>query len=150
MSSESSSYLIDWRPSRLLCSALVCLGVLAAISFWLSALPLPSKTPLALLALGHGLWLAWREAHRPIFSLCVAADGARLVMIFSDRSQHLSAPTVLVRGPLACVSGRGEDGRTRWLLWWPDTLPAPSRRALRLTSGKRMVDSGPALATMAG
>ena len=150
LSSESSSCLIEWRPSRLLCSALVCLGALASISLWLSALPLFAKTPLALFALGYGLWLARREARRRIFSLRLTTDGGGLVMIYADRSQPLSAPVVLVRGPLACVSGRDEDGRTRRLLWWPDTLPAQSRRALRLASGKRIGESGPALATMSG
>ena len=150
MSSESSSCLIDWRPSRWLRSALIGLGMLAAVSLWMSALPLLARAPLALLALAYGPWLAAREARRPACTLRLASDGVGLVMLLADRSLRLSAPTVLVRGPLACVSGTDEDGRRQRLLWWPDTLAAPSRRQLRLASGRQIGESGPALATMSG
>ncbi|MFA6985959.1 MAG: hypothetical protein WC213_07105 [Arenimonas sp.] len=150
LSNESSSCRIDWRPSPLLSAALVCLGALAATALWLSALPLACKLPLGLLALGHGGWLARREARRRVFSVEWNLDGSGVVMCLADRSLPLSAVRVNVRGPLASVSGRGLDGRTRRLLWFPDTLPVVSRRALRLQSGNQMVDSDPTLATMSG
>jgi hypothetical protein len=134
-----------------LVSALIFLGWLGAISLWLSALPLPIKLPLAFLALGYSLVLARREAGRRNFSADLSSDGMTMLMVFADRSVLLSAPKVTVRGPLACVSGIGRDGRTRRLLWCPDSLPALSRRALRLrVAGDRIATSAPALATMSG
>jgi len=62
LSSESSNTRIDWRPSRLLCGALACLGCLAAISLGMSALPMAAKVPLATLALLYGLNQARCEA----------------------------------------------------------------------------------------
>jgi toxin CptA len=40
------------------------------------------------------------------------------------------------RGPLATLSARDEAGKLRRLSWWPDTLPPPARRALRLAAGR--------------
>lgn len=151
LSRPSSTCRIDWRPSRLLVSALITLGALAVISLWLSALPLLIKIPLAMLALGYSLFLAGREARRRNFSVDLSSDGTTLLMVFADRSVQLLAPRVTVRGPLACVSGVGQDGRTRRLLWCPDSLPVQSRRALRLrVAGDRIATSAPALATMSG
>jgi hypothetical protein len=134
-----------------LVSILLLLGALAAVSLWLSALPLAIKSPLALLVLAYSMFLARREAKRRNFSVEWSSDGATMAMLFADRSLLLSAPRVTVRGPLACVSGRGADGRTRRLLWCPDTLSARSRRELRLRiAGDRIATSGPALATMSG
>ncbi len=96
MSSESSNYLIDWRPSHALCAGLVCLGWLAALSLWLSALPLPAKAPLALLALGYGLALARRESNRLPFSVRIATDEAGALLIQAQGRQ-----------PLACASHPG-------------------------------------------
>lgn len=151
LSKPSSTCRIDWQASRLLVSALILLGLLAAVSLWLSALPLPIKLPLAMLALGYSLFLARREAGRRNFFVELSSDGTTMLMVFADRSMQLSAPRVTVRGPLACVSGVGGDGRTRRLLWCPDNLPVQSHRALRLrVAGDRIATSGPALATMSG
>lgn len=150
MSSESSNFLIEWRPSRVLCGALVCLGCLSALSLWMSALPLLAKVPLAVLALGYGLRVARREGSRPPFSVRIATDEAGGVLVHVPGRPPLVAASVRVRGSLASVAGRGADGRFLRFLWWPDTLPAGSRRALRLVSGSRAAETGPALATMSG
>lgn len=150
MSSESSSFLIDWRPSQVLRGALAGLGCLAALSLWLSALPLAAKVPLAALALGYGLLLARREGSRPPFSVRIATDEAGGVLVQAQGRPPLVSASVRVRGPLASVAGRGDDGRILRILWWPDTLSSGSRRALRLVSGNRIAETGPALATMSG
>ena len=150
LSSESSNYLIDWRPSRLLCASIVCLGGLAALSTWMSALPLAARIPLALLAVGYGLDLARRERRRPGFCVRITTDEAGVTSVQAPGPRPLACVSIRVRGPLACVAGRGDDGRTRRILWWPDTLPSSSRRALRLASGNRIAETGPALATMSG
>jgi toxin CptA len=38
------------------------------------------------------------------------------------------------RGPLAFLFWRDRQGRPQRLSWWPDTLPAASRRELRLAA----------------
>jgi hypothetical protein len=120
------------------------------MSLWLSALPLPARIPLALLALGYGLGRARLEARKPSFSIRITTDETGLLSVRPLGAQPLHCAMIRVRGPLASVSGRGDDGRIRQILWWPDTLPAGSRRALRLASGNRVVETGPALATMTG
>ena len=150
LSSESSNFLIEWRPSQVLRGALVCLGGLAALSLWMSALPLTAKVPLAALALGYGLRLARREGSRPPFSVRIATDEAGGVLVHAPGRPPMVAASIRVRGPMASVAGRGADGRLLRVLWWPDTLPAGSRRALRLVSGNRAAETGPALATMSG
>ena len=49
----------------------------------------------------------------------------------------LSAVNVRWRGPLATLEGRDPAGKLRRLAWWPDTLPPPARRALRLATDRR-------------
>ncbi|MET3148481.1 UNVERIFIED_ORG: toxin CptA [Xanthomonas axonopodis] len=46
------------------------------------------------------------------------------------------------RGPLAVVSWRRTDGRRERLHFWPDTLPAPQRRELRLAAQAHAISSG--------
>ena len=150
LSSESSSFPIDWRPSRLLASALACLGGLAAAALWLSALPLAVRLSFGLLAVCYGLCLARRELHQEQFSLRISADGSALVMYFEHHSRRLDGIRVLVRGPLASIVGRTEAGQPRRLLWWPDTLAAPSRRALRLAGDQSNPGSEPVHATLSG
>jgi toxin CptA len=133
-----------------LCRALLGLGALAALSIWLSALPWSARLPLCALALGHGVWLSRREARRPCCCVQLDEAGNGLALVFADGAHRLSERQVHFRGPLARISGLGQDGRRRHLAWWPDTLPAAARRRLRLADGKSNEESGPALATMPG
>lgn len=150
MSIESSNFPIEWSPSPALCVALRSLGVLAALSLWLSALPLLAKLVVGSCAIVYGFWLARREARRDRFTLTLAADGETALLRFSDLSIALSKPAVRVRGPLAYVTGQRANGRAIRLLWWPDTLAPGARRALRLASGRRVSESDPSFATMSG
>ena len=150
MSRQSSSCHIDWRPSRLLGAVLVSLGALAAVSVFLSSLPVQAKWPLAAAALFYGLHLARRELRAAAFSLRIVARGGGRVMVFVDRQLLLPSALAQVRGPLAGLSGRAADGRLHRILWWPDTLSSRARRFLRLASGGELAESGPALATIAG
>jgi len=120
-SSESLNCRIDWRPSRMLAAALTLLGVLAAVSLAMSNLPSALVIPLGLLALAYGLWLAQRELRSP-----------SRVLAWKD----LREPRAVFRGPLVSITGMDKDGVRLRLNWWPDTLPAESRRRLRLASGQ--------------
>ena len=132
MSSESSSCRIDWRPSRLLCAAFAGLGVMAAISLALSALPWPASFPLAALALGRGLQLARHEWRKPACQLEFPLEGGSPVIHGGGRSEVLSQAQLSLRGLLATLAWRDERGRAHALHWSADTLPRPARRRLRL------------------
>ena len=131
MSTGSSSCRIDWRPSRLLCASLAALGLLAALSVALSDLPVAARTVLAAGASGYGWWLARREWRRPACELEFDADG-KLLMRSAARELPLSAPRLSLRGVVASLAWRDENGQRQSLAWCADTLPAEARRKLRL------------------
>lgn len=78
-----------------------------------------------------GLALAWREWHRPPLQLAWAGDGLWLADP-QGRVRHVPRPALREQGPLLCLSGRDTTGRHWRAAWWPDTLPRPLRRQLRL------------------
>ena len=131
LSSASVSCRIEWRPSRWVIGALLSGGVLAAASALLSGMPRPAAWLLVAAVLCHALWLAYRESQRPVRALVFPGndlpgmvDGAPIEQV-----------EVQWRGPLAFVSWEARDGRRLRLSWWPDTLPPPRRRELRLAAG---------------
>ena len=134
MSSSSTLPIcrIDWRPSRALAFAIGLLGLLAALSVFMSALPGPVAALSAMLALAHASMQARRELRREPFCLIWAGGGAQATLNFAGRAQSLSGPKLSLRGPLASLHGRDEQGRNQRFLWWPDTLPSAARRQLRL------------------
>ncbi|MEL1264198.1 hypothetical protein [Pseudoxanthomonas putridarboris] len=131
-SNGSVSCRLEWRPSRLLQAALVLLGGLAALSVLASEMPRPAAWPSGALAAGYGMLLARREGRRPRRQLWFPGDG-RAVMV---DGKPVEAVHVAWRGPLAFVKWR-EVAAGSWqrLAWWPDTLPARTRRELRLAAG---------------
>ena len=117
-----------WRPSNLLQAALASIGFCACIALWLSELPMIATVcamPLVIAATGHRIAV---ERRAPVRALVIdAAGAAHLDGIVLD------TPQLEWRGPLAIL--RWRDGRrARRLLWWPDTLPPPARRELRLAA----------------
>lgn len=130
MSIASANCRIDWRPSRQICVALLVLGVMAAISAWLSDLPLAARLLLGAAALAQGAWLAHREWRRPA---CVLEfEGEAVLVVGESGPRELRSPRLSLRGPLASLIGRDADGRRQVLNWCADTLPIASRRQLRL------------------
>lgn len=132
-SSASSRCRIEWRPSRALCAGLLALAILAGFAVPASEMPRPAAWPLALMAMAHGAWLAWRYARLP---------GCRFEFNGQDGPVQVDGTlvhdaSVTWRGPLAFVRWRDCRGRSRHLAWWPDTLPAPARRELRLAAPLR-------------
>jgi toxin CptA len=134
LSIASSNCRIDWRPSRLLCIALAGLGVLAAISVALSDLSPWGKAPLGFVALAYGFWLARREWRRPPCELEIDAEGKALMDVGGNTSAVLAAHLSL-RGVVATLSWRDEQGRRDSRVWCADTLPVTARRDLRLRLG---------------
>jgi toxin CptA len=119
----------DWKPSAVLRIALIALGLLAGLSLLASDLSPAFAWPAAFVATGWGAWLARRESRREPFDIHWRADGNLLVA-----GERADAAELHWRGPLAFLSWRDAAGRRRRLAWWPDTLPAPRRRELRLAA----------------
>ena len=133
-SNSSSICRVDWRPSRWLAAALVALGVMAALSLWLSALPLFVKSAGLLLALADGLWLARRHLAQPPLAVDWLGGGEPAYLTGPGGVVRLQGVRARLRGPLASLSGTDARGRTRRLGWWPDTLGSADRRQLRLAA----------------
>ena len=100
----------------------------------LSDLPAWFRAPLAWLALAHGLRLARREWRQQACVLEISEHEVRLTPP-GQSGTLLLAPRLRLRGLLASLEGRGEDGRRHALLWAGDTLDAAGRRKLRLHLG---------------
>ena len=119
---------LAWRPSILLQSALALIGICACIALWLSELPTVAALvtmPLVLLATVLRICRERGAAHRDF-----VVDAAGIAHVDGVR---LDAPRLHWRGPIAVLCWR-EGRRTRRLVWWPDTLPPPARRELRLAA----------------
>ena len=130
---------LEWRPSRRLLLAYATLIPLACAGAWLSALPAALAGPLCLALVLAGArrwrWLALRPPRRLLIRLpgrpsCV--DGLPVADL-----------RVTWHGPLARVSWRRGPGWRQALLFWPDTLPPPRRRELRLAACRRAVSPLP-------
>ena len=132
-SNASLTCRTDWRPSAWLVGALCALALLAAASAWASALPGAWRPAVALAALVYGGWLAWREARRR--PACLAWDHRGACLQDGQGGWvPLREPRLQFRGPLVQLRAIGRGGRRVHLLWWPDTLPPPARRRLRLAA----------------
>lgn len=129
-SPASSTFRLDWRPSRVLGLGLVMLGLLAGASVLASRLPPPLKFPVAVLALAHALQRARREAGRAPCVLSWAGGEAPLLA----GGAVLRFPRLHLRGPLAVLTARDVHGRLQRFCWWPDTLSPGLRRQLRLAA----------------
>ncbi|HZH43101.1 MAG TPA: hypothetical protein VEY50_03340 [Lysobacter sp.] len=125
-STASASCRIEWRPSPALAGALIALGLLGGVGVWTSEAPRGLAMPLALAAPLVGVMQARQELRRPrrdvaVATECVHVDGVRV-----------QRAAVRWRGPLATLVWTDVGGHEQRLLWWPDTLGAADRRALRL------------------
>jgi toxin CptA len=137
---------VDWRPSRLLASAIAVLGSLALWSLWLSALPVALMLVLAVLVVIYTTILIRRERRREPFTVVWTGGDEPAALVFDIRARYLSEPKLAFRGPLAGLRGKNESGRVSTYLWWPDTLSSAARRQLRLADqiGKQRQTAGSA------
>lgn len=129
-SSASPSCRLEWRPSRLLVVALVSLTLLAAFSILVSGVPRLLAWPAAVWACWSGIQSARRHGQRPPSQLVFPGDGRAATV----DGKAVEGMCVQWRGPLAFATWTEGDGRRRRLSWWPDTLPATTRRELRLAA----------------
>ena len=120
---------LTWRPSRWVVALLVAMGPVGGLAILVSDMPAAFRLPLAACACLWAIKCAYREHRRP----------ARVFIVRSDASATLDAMPlthhhVHWRGPLAFLRARDADGHVHRLAFWPDTLDARGRRALRLAS----------------
>jgi len=111
--------------------------VFAALMPWAAtatALPGAAQWPLGLLAAAMAAGQGWRHARRPPCTLVIpSGEGPACV-----DGQPVEGLTLHDRGPLLQLGWR-QDGRRQACLFWPDTLPAPRRRELRLAIQARPI-----------
>ena len=134
-SAASSTCRLEWRPSRLRAACLLCVGALAAASLPLTALSVEASIGLGLACLGASAWRAWRDLREKPGLLVLRGEPGTGTWVDPRGEFDLADLTVRWRGGLATVVGRDPAGKLRRLAWWPDTLPAPARRSLRLAAG---------------
>jgi hypothetical protein len=114
--------------------ALVALALLAAGGVLASAAPAPWRVPLAGLVALHGLLLARRAAAERPCTVDWPGGGAAAFLQRDGRAIALQAVRVEGRGALVRLQGRDHRGVIHRLVWWPDTLDAPTRRRLALAA----------------
>lgn len=129
-SAGSAPCRLEWHPSRLLASTLLGLAVLGAASVLACEMPRALARPASALVLAYGCWLARREWRRPRLAFTIRG-GCRDAWVDGVAVQGVE---VRWRGALAIVSWRDPAGRIQRRAWWPDVLPAPARRELRLAT----------------
>jgi toxin CptA len=122
----------ELRPSRWLIAAMLAMAVLASLAVLASAMPRWGAWPLAVSALAYGLFLAQREASRPVLALVIDGEGAAAV-----DGHRVEGLRIDWRGPLAFVSWFDATGRAHRHSLWPDALSPALRRELRLAVHKR-------------
>lgn len=105
-------------------------------------LPGPARWPLAVLATGWAAGQGIRYARRPRCLVRIPTDDAPVEV----DGRPVGDLILHDRGPLLQLAWR-RNGRRHGCLFWPDTLPAPLRRELRLTLRTRCISrSRPAVA----
>ncbi len=127
--SPAEGAVVRWRPSRWLSAALLALSFGAAAALPASGVPAALAWPLSSLALLHGALLLRRQARAAERVLHLRPGGPVEV-----NGEPVDDFRLDWRGPLAFARWRDAAGRTQRLAWWPDTLPPPLRRELRLAA----------------
>ena len=130
LSSASVSCRLEWRPSRCVIGAMVVLGISAAFCVLATSMPAWAAWPLSASALAFGLRQARKESRLPSHTLFFPGNELPVTL----DGVPIDKVTLQWRGTLAFLHWRDRRGRLVRLSWWPDTLPAASRRELRLAA----------------
>jgi len=115
---------------------LVALGLLSALSLWLSALPWWAALMAAAVAVTIAAHEAQLQASQPRCSLVWQGGSEEASVNFADRSESWHSVKASFRGSIVALSGVDAEGRTQRLIWWPDTLDARERRRFRLAASE--------------
>ncbi len=106
------------------------LALFSPISILMSDMPRAIGWPLALGVAGIGIVNAWRHGRARRLALVMPVGHGPSTC----DGRPMQAIQFQWRGPLAFLRWRDPAGRTQRLVFCPDTLPAASRRELRLAA----------------
>ncbi|HEV2607432.1 MAG TPA: hypothetical protein VGT79_05570 [Xanthomonadaceae bacterium] len=111
----------------------LCVLVLAAIAaLWLSEMPRVACGVGSACVIAYAGWLLHRESRRPNCVLSWLGGDAPWQVESEGRTEALRHVGASFRGGLVALTLADADNKPRRYLWWPDTLDARGRRALRL------------------
>ena len=133
----SSTCRLEWRPSRWRAACVALAAMLAAVGLAASALPPDAGLAGGLGCLAWSLFRVHRDLRQAPLLVAWPGEGAPAELLREAGPLVLDPVNVRWRGTLATLEGRDPAGKLRRLAWWPDTLPPPARRALRLASDRR-------------
>lgn len=151
-SNASLHCLLEWRPSRWLLAGMVLLALLAIASLWLSALPVWACVVASAVIVAYAgvrlrhemrrepVVIAWAGGDAPVMveAGVVEPGGAQHeVEEQGARSAEFRFAALNFRAGLVVMSLTDQRGRRSRRVWWPDTLDARGRRALRLAASTR-------------
>ena len=134
---------LEWRRSRWMMAGLCVLCVAAVAALWLSALSPVECGVGSVAAIAYAAWLLWRELRREPCALSWAGGDTDWQIECADRTESLRHVGASLRGGIAALTLADPQGRTRRYVWWPDTLDARGRRALRLAIASRRQPENP-------
>ena len=120
---------LTWRPSRWVVAMLIAMGPLGGMALLVSDVHGASRLPFVACACLWASICAYREHRRPPRVFIIRSDGSATLDAMPLTNHH-----VHWRGTLAFLRARDAHGRVHRLAFWPDTLDARGRRALRLAS----------------
>ena len=129
---------LEWRPSHWLLVGFALLAALAMVSLWLSALPVWACVFGGILIAAFAAYRLRNEMRRARVHIAWAGGDEPVVVERSlqqgGRAEEFQFVALNIRAGLVVLCLADERGRrTRWT-WWPDTLDARGRRALRLAA----------------
>ncbi|MEO7477773.1 MAG: hypothetical protein ABIT64_00890 [Lysobacteraceae bacterium] len=131
-SGASATCRLEWRRSRWLPAALFVLAAAAIASLWLSELPLLASAIGSAIVCGYIGWQLRREWTRSDGVLAWQGGDTDWQIESNGHIESLRHVGVRFRGSLVVLTLADANGKQRRYAWWPDTLDARGRRALRL------------------
>ena len=123
---------LEWRRSRWLPVALCVIALAAVAGLWLGNLPRSACIASSVLVFVYVAWLLYREMRRRESILTWPGGEAPWQVECDGRTEALRHVGASWRGGLVVLTLAGADNARRRYIWWPDTLDARGRRALRL------------------
>ncbi len=123
---------LKWRRSRWQPVALCALALAAIAGLWLADMPQIACTVCSVLVFAYVTWLLYRESRRPESTLSWSGRDALWQVECDGRMESLRHVGASFRGRLVVLTLANDSGHMRRYTWWPDTIDAHGRRALRL------------------
>ena len=131
-SDASATCRLEWRRSRWLPLALCVLAVAAIAALWMSQLTDAFDAVGTAAVIGYAGWLLRREWRRPACALTWQGGDNDWQIETRGITESLHHVGASFRGGLVVLTLADANNARRRYIWWPDTLDARGRRALRL------------------